>query len=565
MWQMPSLSLLLTTCCALAQPSAYLPPLEGALRLSGNFGEVRSNHFHAGLDLKTDGVEGKAVRAIADGHVVRINVSPTGYGKALYVEHADGKTSVYAHLREFSSELASYVKTQQYAQEKFAVDLTLPKGKFAVKKGDMIAKSGNSGGSGGPHLHFEIRDTKDQVPLNPLDFGFMVSDDRAPEMQRLWVYSHATSGHVEGVSTERGFDLTGSGSSYRLKEPATVRALGPVSFGVAALDRFTGSANACGIYQMTVTVDGTVIHHHILDRMPFDQKRKVNAHIDFEKRQRLRDVVHRSYIAPLNDLKIYKAVIDRGMWHVAPGARHQVSISMSDHAGNRSELSFVLAGQHWNGDLVKQSTQVRDIFYPDMDNNFSTSDIRVNIPKGCLYDTLAFSYEMQPACAECLSPVHAIHNMNTPLEDHMSVSIRIHPIRSVDMGKLLIVSFDEGGRPIAEGGTVQWQWMTTKTRSFGRYAVMKDSLPPTIRPRNFRDQSETARADTLRFHLEDDLSGIASYRATLNGKWVLMEHDPKTKTLLYIKDERFLKGQNTLRIWATDKVGNVMETSITVR
>jgi murein DD-endopeptidase MepM/ murein hydrolase activator NlpD len=201
----------------MAQDGGYRTPLDGVLRLSGNFGEVRSNHFHAGLDLKTDGAEGKAVHAIADGHIVRVNVSPTGYGKALYVEHPDGKTSVYAHLREFGAEVNAYVKQQQYAEEKFAVDLTIPKGKFVVKRGDVIAKSGNSGGSGGPHLHFEIRDTESQAPLNPLDHGFKVADDNAPEMQRLWIYNHAKNGHVDGLTHERAFELERKGNAYTIK------------------------------------------------------------------------------------------------------------------------------------------------------------------------------------------------------------------------------------------------------------------------------------------------------------------------------------------------------------
>jgi len=549
---------------AMAQDGGYRAPLDGVLRLSGNFGEVRSNHFHAGLDLKTDGAEGKAVHVIADGHIVRVNVSPTGYGKALYVEHADGKTSVYAHLREFGAEVAAYVKQQQYAEEKFAVDLTIPKGKFVVKRGDVIAKSGNGGGSGGPHLHFEIRDTESQAPLNPLDHGFKVADDNAPEMQRLWIYNHAKNGHVDGLTHERAFDLERKGNAYTIKGKEVVEAAGTLSFGIAALDHFSDSDNACGIHTMTVSVDGKIIHHHKLDKMPFDKKRMVNAHIDFDKRQRSREVVHRSYIAPLNTLDIYKKVAERGTMHLAAGQRKEVRAMLTDHAGNAATLIFTLEGQTRTGTTVEQQHRVTDMFMPDRDNHFSNPDIRITVPKGCLYDTLAFRHEAKPRCEDCYSDVHSIHDMYTPMEDYMTVGLRIHPFKGKDTGKLLIVSFDEKGKPVAEGGTVAGQWVSTRTRSFGDYAVMKDSLAPELRPKNFRDQTETARFDTLIFHLRDELSGIATYRGTLNGKWVLLEHDPKNNILFYVKDARWNKGQNTLRISTNDKVGNTKELSVTV-
>lgn len=549
---------------AMGQKDGYRAPLDGILRLSGNFGEVRSNHFHSGLDLKTGGVEGKPVYAIADGHVVRVNVSPTGYGKAMYIEHPDGHTSVYAHLRAFRGEVAQYVKQQQYAKESFAVDLTVPAGMFPVKKGDIIAYSGNSGSSGGPHLHFEVRETAGQVPVNPLRFGFDVKDSRPPAMQRLWVYNHADGGHVEGIAHERMLEIEKSGAGYVLKGRTAVKALGTISIGIAALDRFTDSENVCGIYRMTVTVDGNVIHRHTIDRAPFDTKRHVNAHIDYDKKQRYRDIVHRSYIAPMNALGVYSDITDRGMFHVRKDARHTVKVELEDFAGNSSVLSFDIEGASWPEAPTPPPGEVTDIFLPDRENSFSKDDFRITIPKGCLYDTLAFRYKRMPACKGCLSAVHAAHDLRTPLDDHMNLSIRLDGNVKADRSKLLIVSFDAKDRPVAEGGELNGQWMSVRTRSFGKYAVMQDTMPPVLRPKNFREGQATPLLDTLILHLDDDLSGIASYRATLNGQWILMEHDPKNRIIFYEKDDRFLSEGNTLEVTATDKVGNTTVLRVSV-
>lgn len=561
------LLLICMTACfsTMAQPADYRAPLDGILRLSGNFGEVRSGHFHSGLDLKTGGVEGKPVYAIADGEVVRVYVSPTGYGKAIYVEHPDGHTSVYAHLRQFSSEVATYVKGRQYEKQNFRVDLTIPKGLFPVKRGEVIAYSGNSGGSGAPHLHFEIRETNGQVPLNPLKFGFDIKDDSPPVMERLWVYSHSANGHVEGMAREHMVELEKGTTDYRLKGKEAITALGSVSFGIAALDRFTDSRNVCGIYTMTVLADSSVIHRHSIDRMPFHQKRKVNAYIDYSKRQLYRDVVHRSYIAPNNDLNIYETVVDGGMLHVGQGEQHDVSIALADFSGNRSTLQFKMKGGQWPEKITPQSEEVKDVFLPKEDNSFSTANLRLTIPKGCLYDTLRFTHSELSACKDCLAPVQAICDLSVPADDYMNVSLRIDGSVKAERSKLLIVSFDEKDKPVAEGGSVNGQWISVRTRSFGNYSVMQDTTPPQLSPKGFSNGQTTTGKDTLTFLLDDDLAGIASYIATLNGRWVLMEHDPKNSVIFYVKDERFVNGDNVLQITATDNVGNVSTLDITVR
>lgn len=547
-----------------AQESNYSNPIDGELILSGNFGEVRGNHFHSGLDLKTGGVEGKSVYSIADGYVTRIAVSPSGFGKAIYINHPDGKTSVYAHLRDFAPEIAAYVKEQQYAKQSFSVDLNLAGSRFPVKKGQLIAKSGNSGSSGGPHVHFEVRETNGQIPTNPLNHGFKIKDQRHPELKQLWVYEHSASGHVEGLLEEKSFKLNGKSGNYSVVD--TIRALGALSFGVSALDRFTSSKNVCGIYGMTVKVNGDIIHQQQIDKFPFSKKRMVNCHVDYEKRVTEKQNVYRSYIAPRNTLDLYANVKNGGVVNVGKGKSYNVVIELFDHAGNTSKFSLVIVGQERKGAVLSETEKVTDVFYPNQEISFTNNSLRLNMPNGCLYDTLKFKYDLKPACKDCISPVHSLGKLSdTPLDKFMTVSIKLDKVSEEAASKALIVSFDKKGKPVAEGGSVKWNWITTKTRSFGDYAVMLDSLAPQLRPMNFKDQTSTAGIDTLKFRLEDDLSGIRSISGTLNGKWVLLEHDPKNDLLYYVKDARFINGQNTIRITVKDKVGNVKELSVTIR
>ncbi len=558
------LTIFLSAWFAASMAQDYANPLDGELILSGNFGEVRGNHFHSGLDLKTGGIEGKPVYSIADGYVTRIAVSPTGFGKAVYINHPDGKTSVYAHLSDFSPEIAAYVKGQQYAKQSFSIDLNLPATKFPVKKGQLIAKSGNSGSSGGPHVHFEVRETNGQIPTNPLNHGFKVKDQRHPELKKLWIYEHSESGHVEGLLEEKSFNLNGKAGNYSLVD--TIRALGALSFGVSALDRFTSSRNVCGIYGMTVKVNGEIIHQQQIDKFPFSKKRMVNCHVDYEKRVTEKQNVYRSYIAPKNKLDLYPTVKERGKVKVEIGKTYLTEIEIFDHAGNISKFRFVILGQERKGATLSATENVTDIFYPAQENSFTNNSLRLNIPEGCLYDTLKFKYDLKQPCDDCSSPVHSLGKLSdTPLDKFMTVSIKLDKVSEEAASKALIVSFNKKGKPVAEGGSVKWNWITTKTRSFGNYAVMLDSLAPQLRSKNFKDQTSTAGIDTLKFHLEDDLSGIRSISGTLNGKWVLLEHDPKNDLLYYVKDERFNSGQNTIRITVQDKVGNARELSVTVR
>jgi hypothetical protein len=359
--------------------------------------------------------------------------------------------------------------------------------------------------------------------------------------------------------------LNGKAGNYALATD-TIRASGIISFGIAALDRFTSSRNVCGIYSMDVKVNGVTIHNQQIDKFPFAKKRMVNCHIDYEKRKTDRHFVYRTYIAPGNKLDLYPTIKNGGTILIENGKTYNVEADVLDHAGNTSKIAFTILGQKRQGSILSKKEVVTDIFPPKQDNSFTNNSLRVNIPNGCLYDTLKFEYDLNPPCDECISAIHSIGKLSdTPLDKSMTVSIKLDNVTEATAAKAVMVSYDKRGKPVAEGGSAKWNWMTATTRSFGDYSVMLDSLAPDLRTKNFKDQTSTAGIDTIKFHFEDDLSGISSYSGTLNGKWVLLEFDPKNDLLYYVKDEYFISGQNTIRITANDKVGNVKEVSITVR
>ena len=286
----------------------YHPPLDFKMLLSGTFGELRGDHFHAGIDIKTEGVEGQKVYAIANGYISRIKISTWGYGKVLYITQADGNTSVYAHLKIFSKEINDYVIKNQYKKESFEIQLYPPKDKFVIKKGEVIALSGNTGGSTGAHLHFEIRDTKTERPINPLQFDFDIADDIHPIINKIKMY--AIDGEVDGNSTEKSFSLKKNGGQYTLGE-ITPLVKGKVAFSISTYDKLNGAYNKNGVYAIKLLVDSNLIYHFQMDEFSFAESRFINAHIDYKEQKISHTKYHRCYKLPNNKLSVYQQMLEK--------------------------------------------------------------------------------------------------------------------------------------------------------------------------------------------------------------------------------------------------------------
>ncbi len=543
---------------------AFRSPLDIALTLSGTFCEVRGNHFHSGVDFRTKERTGLDVYAVGDGYVSRIKEQPYGFGKAVYVDHPNGYTSVYAHIQEFSPRLEEYVEERQYERETFSIDLRPEEGVLPVRQGEVIAKSGNSGSSSGPHLHFEIRDKASQEPINPLYFGFDVKDNQSPVIWNAMVYNLG-KGKFDSDPHELGLKRRKVGEYYIAGNPVEVNSR-RIGFGVRTFDKSYGSGHYNGTYFLQLTVDGDTLYRFKGDRFAFYQTRYANAHIDYATKRKRGLTFQQLYLEPNDGSPVYSAPKNRGIVYLDDQEVHNVTISAMDQHGNRSDLSFEV---QYNGkkELFSNDKVWYDkMIVPGRSSTFAYDGLNIKVPKGAIYDTVNLDYQRRAFAEDVYSPIHKIHNKTTPLHKHLTLQIQPNDLPDVDKSKAVIVYRpEEGSSWRSKGGEWRDSYLQTKTRSFGQYAVTIDTMPPKVRPVNFSAYQTISTKKKLKIKIDDDLAGIESYRAEVDGKWLLMAYDAKNNMLTYTMDERFPEGEHKFKLTVNDQVGNetIFETKLT--
>ncbi|MFP4471807.1 MAG: M23 family metallopeptidase [Bacteroidales bacterium] len=537
----------------------FVPPVDFTMALSGTFGELRSDHFHSGIDIKTWGVTGKPLLAIADGFVSRVAVSGFGFGKAVYIEHPNGYTSVYAHCQNFRNDIDSLVRAEQYRQESFAVNIFPDKERFKVKQGETIAYSGNSGWSFGPHLHFEIRKTIGQKPVNPLAFGFPVKDFTRPTIQKLRVYPNGQFSLINGKNSAVSYGISGWGPDCRLKGTDTLVISGPVYFGLSAYDVLSDSKNHNGIYALDMYLDSVLVYSHAMDSFSFSETRYINSLIDYGYYQENRQRLQQTRIEPNNRLSVYKVAENQGTIEFLDDRIHHMMFVVRDYHGNESILQFhVQSSPPDFTDVMNYGNHKQPpvIFRWDADNVFETDSVRLFIPAGALYDTMHFYADLMPADDEMFSAICHLHPSDVPLHVNAELAILPRQIESSLKDYALIVRLDEEGEYSAVGGNWQNGMLTAPIRDFGKFTVVLDSVPPEIKPLNIFSGKDISGQSSIRLKIKDELAGISKYRATMNGEWILMEWDPKYNLIEYHIDERTANGENHFRLEVTDKRNN---------
>lgn len=538
-----------------AQQSYYLAPLKIPLFLSASFAELRTNHFHSGIDIKTQGVTGLPVYAVADGYVSRIAVSPSGFGKALYIDHPNGTTSVYGHLERFAPEIQKYVMDQQYEKQSFQVDLQVPASLFLVKKGDEVAKSGNTGSSGGPHLHFEIRDTKSEEPLNPLDLGFTVTDNTAPKIFSLLVVPLSDTSHVNYQTAAKSYPVVFYDGKYHLKDNPVILVYGKVGFAIQANDYFDGSSNKCGINSLSMSVDGETEFTFLLNRFSFSDSRYVNSHIDYEEFTASKRRFIKSWIDPGNQLPVYTYSLSQGV--LDAGLRsYPVEISVADSYGNKSVLSFKVEGKYKEVHRIHKSGS--EIMKYNRNNSFSKGECSLEIPNGALYKDIDFSYYTKPTTAAYFSDFQYVGDKTVPLQIPAILKIKPRNLNPELESKVVIVNVvSDNGAPVAVGGEYKNGWVETGIRTLGTYAVMVDTIAPVITSLSIENNT-LKESSQIRFRIGDNLSGIDKIEGLLDGKWALFDYDAKTARITHVFDkERFEFGKSHhLKLTVTDYRGN---------
>ena len=540
----------------------FKSPVDFPLSLSANFGELRSNAFHAGIDIRTGGVTGKEVLAAADGFVYRILVSPVGYGRALYIEHPNGYATVYGHLDQFNEEIEAYVKNEQYKQQSFSVNLSPPRGKFHFNQGELIGYSGNTGSSFGPHLHFEIREAATQRPVNPLLFSFDIRDNLPPVLYTLAVYPMNHNSFVNGKSEPLYLPLKGARGKYRLQNNTPVEVYGDIGFGIEVTDFLNDSPNRCGAWSVELLLDDRSVYRHELTRFSFGELRYINSHIDYAEKITNRRDIQRTFLQPNNRMSIYDHHVNRGIGMFYSEGKTEVGVIVKDAYKNRTELSFrvkTMFPEQTDLPPPPRPHNFAMLMRYDQPNRYSGSNVSVSIPAGALYDDLLFELTSSPPVRGSLTPVYHIHNIFTPVHLNYSLSIAAGDIPCHLRDKALIVNLNNNNNSPSPVNS-RWSdgYIHGQTNLFGKFTIMADTIPPVIEPRNISHGRNMSNQRVISFTVKDDLSGIKTYTGYIDSEWVLFEFDPKNDHLFYIFDEeRIGRGQKReLELYVTDEKDN---------
>ena len=535
----------------------YQAPLDFRLLLSGTFGELRGNHFHAGIDIKTEGVEGQKIYAIEDGYVSRIKISSWGYGKVVYINHPNGQTSVYAHLQKFSAKIDSIVKKEHYKRERFEINFFPNKDAIKISKGEIIALSGNSGGSSGAHLHFEIRDTKTSHPLNPLQFSFMIDDTIAPTLNKLKIYAFDNT-TINGQKRSSIINIKKTKDIYSIDKTPVIN--GAFGLGIFTYDKLNDSHNKNGVYSIKLYIDGIIYYEFKVDELDFSTSRYINAHIDNCENKESRNKYHRCYKLPHNKLTNYSNLINKGIIDFKDNESHSIKLLVNDFAGNTSTLSFkVQSGENATDQAepeVLDSTSIS--FRLSNPNIFKADNIALYMEANTLYEPLKFNYSKTESIKGVYGNVHHVHNNKIPVHKKYTLSIRAN-VPKEQKNKTYIATTDMKGNFWHLGGKWQDGFLRTKVREFGNFCIVADTTNPQIEAVNISDGKVFNNQRTIKCIIKDIHSGIKSYRGEIDGKWILMDYDYKKNLLRFDIDENLKKGKHTFTLKVIDNVRNGTE------
>jgi hypothetical protein len=534
----------------------FQSPMDTPMYLSAPFGSLRDNHFHSGMDIRTYEKEGLPVYAVADGYVARIKYSPVGYGKALYIDHPNGYTSVYGHLQNAEGEIAGYIRKYQYEIERFDFD-HFPGKALKVKKGQIIGWSGNSGGSTGPHLHFEIRDTKTEQVINPQLFGIYGVDLYPPVIRKILVYTLEQNRPVLIKEVSINKSVMGVDSVYSYPDTLLLPA-GSIGFAAEAYDHLVNEHTEYSLYGMELIVDDKKRYAYKLDRFAFDDTRSVNVHIDYAMYKEEKVRYQKCFKDDGNRIGIYSYLRNKGKFLLQDSFVHVALITATDIAGYsfHAKVYFKL-DPNPQIMLFKRPKCTSAIFYPEKQNTFKTKDIEITVPAKALYDTLAFCYQMLSKERNSYSFTHQVQDLNTPLNSSMTISIKPDAGTEFFRDKMLIASLYPSGFMQSVGGGFENGWVTVRTSTFGNFLIVADSTAPVITPLNISKDGEIKDTAGIRISVEDNFSGIGTYRATLNGKWILMEYDSKNNVLFHPFDVNTARATlSKLVLTVTDKKNN---------
>lgn len=523
------------------------PPLKIPIALSGTFAELRSSHFHAGLDIKTQGRQGLGVYGVWDGYISRILVSTNGYGKAIYITHPNGLVSVYAHLKKFAPKIEAYVKNLQYQKESFTLQTFPKKDALQIDKGELIAYSGNTGGSFGPHLHFELREEQSQHPVNPLLHGIEVEDQIRPQLRKLFVFNKRDNDSLR-VAEEISLNKVND-SLYVTR---LIQGSGSLGFGLQLFDRQDRSWNKNGVYALRMNINGQTVFGYRFDAFSFQDSKGISQLIDYKTYVDQGTRVQKLFDPLFEDLSFIEQESD-GFVNIEPGKSYQLLIEVEDFAGNTSYIETYIEGT--TPEPQKDATPIEKgtLITPDKDYLFNYGGIEVYFPRKSLY-------RPHQLFINARKDTLFLDRNRLPIRNALELQFHVSTTDSLIQRQSFIALLNKKNKPGYVYTYVKEGHWKAKTKTLGTYIIARDSVAPQITPVNFKPEQWLSKYRYLKLKISDDFSGIRSYKTYINGQWARFEYEPKDGSLTYdFEDQKFEAAQHDLRIEVEDNSGNTTQ------
>ena len=547
-------------------PKGYFQsPVAHTIELAGTFGELRPNHFHSGIDISPGRkLNNEPIYAAAEGYVSRIQVQAGGYGQALYITHPNGYTTVYGHLEKLAFSIDTFLKKKQYTSESFEQNLILQPQDLPILRGQEIGIMGNRGHSAGQHLHFEIRETETDNPINPLLFGFNVPDNIAPTINALKVY--LLNDKKEIVDTKI-LDVVRRGKDYAILGDTVFVASNQVAFALKTYDKQDGKSGSNGVYSIEMNQNDSLLFQFTTEKFGFNETRYLNAHLDYTAQMSRQGFFNRTFLLPGNQLSMYEKVVNNGIITMNDGVK-KITLKSTDAAGNATTLQFYLKNKNF---IINSKPKSYNYFLPFNEPSLiNTEGAKFFFSKGSFYENvyLNFAQTTEVGTYGTYSPTYHMHDAQTPLHYLMTVSIK--PVALPDsLRKKAFIAFCPRGETSiynCGGGWSDEGYLVGKNNKFGRYCIMIDQTPPKITPIRF--QYDMRKFSKMSFRIRDNIETVGGgeglkYRAEVDGAWILMEFDGKSDILYHQFDDFMDKSQHeiigaehTFRLEVTDNRGN---------
>ena len=531
-------------------PSDYFrSPLDIPLRLAGTFGELRNNHFHAGIDIKTNRRIGLPVYATADGYISRIKVAIWGYGKVIYINHPNGFTSVYAHLNKFGDGIQEYVKSIQYEKKSYETgNIFLKENQIKVTKGQIIGYSGRTGGFVAPHLHYEIRNTKTEKIINPLLFGIKIQDSIAPKIKKLIAYPMGSDSRINRSLKNQSLSIKKDSLNNYIAN--RLSASGKIGFGVNVYDLLGKELNKNGIYSLEMKINGIRHYYHDVETFSFSESKFINLLIDYEYYSKYKSRIQKTFREKENKLSIYKDLIEEGGITINEGLNYQVEIIAKDFIGNSSSLKIPVVGLKSESILNQERDTTAYKIVKKEFQKFSKNGVTIAFPKNTFYKDLFLNFSVNDRIA-------TIHKPIIPLDKKFTITFDSIMYKRSEVNQIYIANMNNKKYPYYMDTRKKSDKIFTTTKTLGKYGLLIDNQIPKIYNSNFKDNDWMSRLRYLTIKISDSQSGIKSYEASIDNEWILMEYDVKKKRLSYdFRDKKLVGSKHIFKLVVSDNVGN---------